>query len=47
MTNNILDFEQAEDKMQQIAQQGTIEEIEPLAITKCNLPIRHFEKLII
>lgn len=42
MLNNILDYEQAEEKMQQIAQKGTIEELEPLAITKCDLPIRHF-----
>ena len=42
MTNQILDYEQAEEKMQQVVHKGTIEELEPLAITKYNLPIRHY-----
>ena len=40
--NNILDYEQAEDKMQSIAQNGIIKELEPLASTTFGLPIRHF-----
>ena len=42
MLNNILDYEQAEDKMQAIAQEGTIKELKPLANTTFGLPIRHF-----
>lgn len=42
MKNNILDYEQAEDKMQAIAQKEIIQELKPLAITTYKLPIRHF-----
>lgn len=42
MMNNILDYEQAEDKMQEIARKETIKELKPLAYTTFSLPIRHF-----
>jgi len=42
MLNNILDYEQAEDKMQAIAQKGIIKELNPLSNTTFGLPIRHF-----
>lgn len=42
MINNILDYEQAEDKMQEIARKETIKNLEPLAYTTFGLPIEHF-----
>lgn len=42
MTNNILDYEQAEKKLQEIVERGIITQTEDLGNTKYGLPIEHY-----